>query len=223
MPCPQCHEVPTLLCREAGTVAILEHDGPEGHELFVLDESKVRYSIGKSADNDLVIDGDPAVSRLHGLLECVGAAWCVSDLKSTNGTLVNGEQLFPGTMWPLHDGDEILIGKTRLLIRDSRGRHDGTTDPVARTPPVTPGEKRVLIELCRPLLRGGKAFTEPASVREIAEALVVGIGAVKQHLDHLYDKFGILAEGGQSRRGRLANEAIQRGAVTLRDLRTQAN
>ena len=46
--------------------------------------------------------------------------------------------------------------------------------------------------------------------------------AVKQHLDRLYDKFGIQTEAGESRRVRLANEAIQCGAVTLKDLTTGA-
>jgi hypothetical protein len=41
---------------------------------------------------------------------------------------------------------------------------------------------------------------------------------VKQHLAHLYDKFGLL-ETGERRRVRLANEALLRGIVTLGDLR----
>ncbi len=52
----------------------------------------------------------------------------------------------------------------------------------------------------------------------MAEALFVTDSAVKQHLDRLYDKFGIQTEVGESRRVRLANEAIQSGAVTLKDL-----
>ena len=55
-------------------------------------------------------------------------------------------------------------------------------------------------------------------MRSIAEALFVTESAVKQHLDRLYDKFGILSDAGGSRRVLLANEAIQSGAVTLRDL-----
>lgn len=62
-------------------------------------------------------------------------------------------------------------------------------------------------------------FTEPASLREIAAALVVSEAAVEQHLLRLYAKFEI-TPGGGSRRGRLANEAVRRRAVTLADLRT---
>jgi FHA domain len=78
-------------------------------------------------------------------------------------------------------------------------------------------EREVLLVLCRTVL-GGAAFTEPASIREIAEALVVTEAAVKQHLAHLYDKFGIHG-GGERGRVQLANEALRRGAVTIAELR----
>ena len=54
--------------------------------------------------------------------------------------------------------------------------------------------------------------------QEIADALVISEAAVKQHLAHLYDKFGIHG-GGERRRVRLANEALRRGAVTIAGLR----
>jgi tetratricopeptide (TPR) repeat protein len=63
-------------------------------------------------------------------------------------------------------------------------------------------------------------FTPPASVHEIALALVVTDAAVKQHLGHLYEKFGI-GETGAKRRVALAREAIRRGAVSLQDLRVR--
>ena len=72
-------------------------------------------------------------------------------------------------------------------------------------------------QLCRPVL-SGQAFTPPSSVRTIADALYVTESAVKQHLDRLYDKFGIQVDAGGSRRVLLANEAIQSAAVSLKDL-----
>ena len=70
----------------------------------------------------------------------------------------------------------------------------GHPDP----PELTRRERDVLAALCRPALESD-VFTEPASVRQIAEALVVTEAAVKQHLMHLYDKFGI-RETGERRR-----------------------
>ena len=86
-------------------------------------------------------------------------------------------------------------------------------------PELTRRERDVLAALCRPLL-DDELFTPPASVHEIALALVVTDAAVKQHLGHLYDKFEI-AETGAKRRVALAREAIRRGAISLRDLRVR--
>jgi hypothetical protein len=87
-----------------------------------------------------------------------------------------------------------------------------------RPPELTRREREVVIELCRPSIADtGLAFTEPATVREIAERLFVSEAAVKQHLLRLYDKFEI-PDGVDQRRLRLANEALARGAVTRADL-----
>jgi tetratricopeptide (TPR) repeat protein len=83
-------------------------------------------------------------------------------------------------------------------------------------PELTRRERDVLAALCAPIA-AADVFAEPASVRDIADALVVTEAAVKQHLLHLYDKFGI-AEAGGRRRVRLAREAVRSGAVELGEL-----
>jgi hypothetical protein len=197
-------------------VATLERIGPGGHELVRLDETAGTLSLGKSSENDLVIDGDAAVSRVHAKLDRVGPAWCITDLGSTNGTTVNGVRLFETKA--LADRDEIIVGRTRLIVHDRGAGGDLTTEPVRRAPPVTKTEKIVLIELCRPVL-SGQTFNPPATARAIGAAMFIEEGGVRQHLGHLYDKFGIIAQPGESRRVLLANLAIQTGAVTMRDLR----
>lgn len=193
-------------------MAVIERWGPRGHALIELGEG--RLSVGKSSGADLLIN-DPAVSRFHAAIERVGAVWCIRDLGSTNGTLVNGRRILGERA--LRDGDEIVLGRTRLVYRDRATWQEPSTDRLAQAPPLTPRERDVLVELCRPVL-SGNAFTPPASVREIADALVVTEAAVKQHLGHLFDKFDIHEEGRESRRVRLANDALQSGAVTLADL-----
>jgi DNA-binding CsgD family transcriptional regulator len=174
-----------------------------------------RVTVGKAAENTIALDGDPTVSRLHAVLERFDAGWCVSDLGSSNGTYVNGERIWSPQR--LRHGDEVRIGRTRLLYRDSDDA--GVTRTIAEEgPPVlTAREREVLVVLCRPLL-DRDLFTEPATVKEIAGVLVVSEAAVKQHLANLYAKFG-LHEAVQHRRSRLANEALRRAAVTLADLR----
>ena len=78
----------------------------------------------------------------------------------------------------------------------------------------------MIVALCRPL-KDDEVFTSPASVHEIAGALVVTDAAVKQHLAHLYDKFEI-RETGAKRRLALAREAIRLGVISLDELRAAA-
>jgi hypothetical protein len=61
----------TTAWRDGVNVVTLERFGPAGHALVVLAGEHGHLSIGKSPDNDLVIDGDPAVSKVHALLERV--------------------------------------------------------------------------------------------------------------------------------------------------------
>jgi hypothetical protein len=81
---------------------------------------------------------------------------------------------------------------------------------------ITRRERDLLVALCRPAAGSG-VFIEPASVTETARELVVTEAAVKQHLSHLYDKFGIPADEPR-RRVALAREALRRHAVSLPEL-----
>jgi hypothetical protein len=174
-----------------------------------------RVTIGKDEQNDIVLDADPTVSRLHAVLEQFPAGWCVTDIGSSNGTFLNGERIW--AQQRLRHGDEVRVGRTRLLFRNSGDVGRTVTEAEAESPPLTAREHDVLAVLCGPLL-DRDLFTEPASIREIAAELVVSEAAVKQHLANLYAKFDV-AEGTTHRRSRLANEALRRGAVTLADLR----
>jgi pSer/pThr/pTyr-binding forkhead associated (FHA) protein len=171
-------------------------------------------SIGKGTENGIALGGDPTVSRLHAVLERFEAGWCVSDLGSSNGTYLNGERIWAAQR--LRNGDEVRVGRTRLVFCDADDFGRTATETDEGAPRLTPRERDVLVVLCRPLLARDQ-FTEPSSIKEIAAELVVSDAAVKQHLANLYEKFGVAAT--DHRRTRLANEAIRRGAVTLADLR----
>lgn len=173
-----------------------------------------RLTVGKDAANDIALTNDRTASRLHAAFERFGSGWCVIDLGSRNGTHVNGERILGPRS--LHPGDEIRIGATRVVFRDDGGRSRSTTVAAAAPPELTHREHQVLLALCRPVL-SGDLLTEPASVRTIAAELVLTEDAVKKHLRRLYEKFHI---DERPARGRLANEAIRRGAVVLGDLRS---
>lgn len=184
--------------------------GRGGRELRALDSE--RLTVGTLESNDVVVDAE-GVSRVHAVFEQFGDTWCVRDLGSRNGTFVNGGRIIGDQA--LHSGDEIVLGRLRLLFR---GPAQGTeTAAIAQPPPLTSRERDVLLALCRPLLTGD-AFTEPASIRAIAAELVVSEAAVKNHLSRLYVKFDVAAQD-ERKRVQLANAAVARGAVTLGDLR----
>jgi DNA-binding transcriptional ArsR family regulator len=197
--------------------AYLEVWTPTGRELVAL--AAGRLTVGADPANDLALPADPTLSRLHAVLERYGAGWCVRDLDSRNGTFVNGQRLWRER--PLRPGDELRVGVTRLVYRGEEPTGTKATQAAEPPPALTRREREVLVVLCGTVL-GGAAFTEPASIRQIAEALVVSEAAVKQHLGHLYDKFGVHEGGGERRRVRLANQALRRGAVTIADLRQAA-
>jgi predicted component of type VI protein secretion system len=187
--------------------------GPTGPALVPLTTDRP-MSIGRAPTNDVVIGGDGEVSRVHAVLQALAGGWCVRDLTSRNGTFVNGERIRGER--PVHDGDEVRVGRTRIMVRLPAGGAGvlatSTAEPV---PDLTRRERDVLHALFL-TVGSGEVFTEPASTRQMADALFVSEAAVKQHLANLYDKFAIL--DSDRRRLRLANEALRRGAVRLDDL-----
>jgi len=86
--------------------------GPFAGRIVALPNQMV--TVGRAPDNDVVV-GDPATSGRHGRIEVRAGAFWISDLGSTNGTLINGE---PVIEKQLSDGDLITIGQN--TIRFSR-------------------------------------------------------------------------------------------------------
>jgi len=82
--------------------------GPFAGRIVALPDQMVTF--GRAPDNDVVV-GDPATSGRHGRIEVRGGAFWISDLGSTNGTLVNGE---PVIERQLGHGDLIAIGKNTI-------------------------------------------------------------------------------------------------------------
>ena len=73
-----------------------------------------RLVIGRAPACDLVLD-DAKASRRHAAIEPVGDALTLVDLGSANGTFVEGVAMRIGRH-ELRDGDEFVIGSTRLRI-----------------------------------------------------------------------------------------------------------
>ncbi|HSI98191.1 MAG TPA: DUF3662 and FHA domain-containing protein [Gaiellaceae bacterium] len=74
--------------------------------------SRPRTTLGRSRQCDVHVT-DANVSRRHAEVRHEGSEYWVVDLGSTNGTLVNGEQVERAR---LRDGDRITIGATEIVF-----------------------------------------------------------------------------------------------------------
>jgi pSer/pThr/pTyr-binding forkhead associated (FHA) protein len=92
-------------------LVVLEGAKP-GH-VFTLSEP--RTSIGRRADNDLILESK-AVSKRHAVVGREDPCFFVEDQDSTNGVLVNGVRLKPEERRTLCHGDTIRLSDHVLLF-----------------------------------------------------------------------------------------------------------
>ena len=93
---------------------------PDGKTVPVPEDDPV--SIGRMPDCDIVIN-DTNVSRIHAEVRVVDGRATLLDLKSLNGTRLNGRGVPPDTFGlPLNDGDEVQIGNMTLRFTATRRR-----------------------------------------------------------------------------------------------------
>jgi hypothetical protein len=101
--------------------------GPPATLLLPVPESEP-FTIGRSRDScDLVLSGDPLVSSRHADLRVVDGRWLLTDLRSTNGTWVNGARLVHSAV--VGPGDRVRFGDQDFILINGTG--------LAPTPPGT--------------------------------------------------------------------------------------
>ena len=83
---------------------------------FLLDQGR-NITIGRRESNDIVIE-NLAVSGMHAKIDSIDKGYLLTDLKSKNGTFVNGQLI--ATHWLGH-GDTVSIGKHTLLFAYAEG------------------------------------------------------------------------------------------------------
>ena len=89
---------------------------------FLLDQRK-NITIGRRENNDIVIE-NLAVSGMHAKIDAVDKGYLLTDLKSKNGTFVNGQLV--ATHWLGH-GDTVSIGKHTLVFAYGEGEEREVT------------------------------------------------------------------------------------------------
>lgn len=80
--------------------------------LRVYDIEQTNTVMGRGEDADLILP-NISVSRHHAQISWDGQTAALSDLKSSNGTMVNGERVDSAT---LKSGDEIVLGKFTMVF-----------------------------------------------------------------------------------------------------------
>jgi ABC-type multidrug transport system ATPase subunit/pSer/pThr/pTyr-binding forkhead associated (FHA) protein len=100
-----------------GEIITLDFLSPagEGQQVIKFKENKT-MTIGRDASNEIVL-AVPAVSRFHAEVEKVGQRFRVRDLRSSNGTFVNGKSI-TGEIW-VQPGDAIQIGPCRFVVDEN--------------------------------------------------------------------------------------------------------
>lgn len=92
-----------------GTALLMVLRGPNRGARFLLDSALT--TTGRHPDSDIFLD-DVTVSRKHAVFEQADDVFAVRDVGSLNGTYVNRERIDSAK---LHSGDEVQIGKFRLV------------------------------------------------------------------------------------------------------------
>src|SRR5258705_2578902 len=86
-----------------------------------------RFSIGRTDENDLVLD-DSSLSRRHALIENYDGIYNLSDCGSSNGTLINGRTINSATV--LSDWDVLTFGGVGdILVRIKDDAQPSDKDP----------------------------------------------------------------------------------------------
>jgi pSer/pThr/pTyr-binding forkhead associated (FHA) protein len=111
--------------------------GPRVGTRFVLSESKQR--VGRDSRCEIHLD-DSETSRKHAEIELVDGAFLITDLKSSNGTLVNGHVI---ESKKLRDGDRVQIGKYVFVFRLHEAQpHSSDEDYLKRSVSIVSDESQ---------------------------------------------------------------------------------
>jgi hypothetical protein len=200
-----------------GSPFVVYRDEGGAQAIVSLDELD-RLTIGRRPGNEIALEWDSEVSRVHAALERVGADWVVvDDGLSRNGTWINGERVTGRRR--LRDGDVIAVGATALAFvapGEAGSQPTATAGGPHAGGALTPAQRRVLVALCRPFR--DDRFAVPATNRQIADELVISVDAVKGTLRALFSAFGLDALPQNRKRAVLAQTVMRSGVVARRDL-----
>lgn len=202
-----------------GRPFLVLRDGDDEQRILVIEEGTAELWVGRGEAAGLRIDWDEEVSALHAQIEVVaGECTLRDDGLSRNGSFVGSERVHGRKH--LRDGDTLRFGRTTVLFRrpgESAPEATVIATEVPAAAAISPGQRRILLALCRPFKDGG-AFATPPTNQAIAEELHLSVDAVKTHMRALFEKLGLEDLPQNRKRVALVERALQSGVVAPRDL-----
>ena len=222
-PGPHAFTAPELKAQieaeRAGEPFLVYRDQGGEQRLVGLGTGAAELWVGRSPSADVRLSWDEEVSALHAQLEIVGReCTLVDDGLSRNGSYVNGDRV--SGRHRLRDGDMLRFGRTAVLYR-APGASEAKSTVIAAdaltAADVSPAQRRVLVELCRPF-KEGAPFAAPPTNQQVAAALHLSVDAVKTHMRALFEKFEVQELPQNQKRLAVVQRALQTGLITDRDL-----
>lgn len=140
--------------------------------------------MGRDVACDVQLPGDATVSRVHAVIEVVGAQRWIADAGSRNGTRVNGRLVSERTA--LRAGDRILVGSFVLVV----GAEDESFVETAAADEADATRARLETGLSAREVEVLRLVCAGCSDQQIADELVVSIKTVHSHLDRIRTKSG---------------------------------
>ncbi|HEX8991103.1 MAG TPA: FHA domain-containing protein [Anaerolineales bacterium] len=144
-------------------IVTLDYLSPEkqlGGQRIRFSENKI-MRIGRNPDNDIVLPA-PTVSQYHAEVEKIGQRYRLHDLRSSNGTFLNGKSV-SGETW-VHPGDAIQIGPYRFAVDQ---------DELAQSDQSEGGVRVEMLGLNKRVSRGLNILQDISLVFEPKEFIVV--------------------------------------------------
>jgi pSer/pThr/pTyr-binding forkhead associated (FHA) protein len=202
-----------------GRPFLVLRDGGGEQRILAIEEGATELWVGRGEAAGLRLDWDEEVSALHAQIEVVGGeCTLLDDGLSRNGSFVNTERVHGRRR--LRDGDTLRFGQTTVVFRrpgESAPEATALANEVPTAATISPGQRRVLLALCRPF-KDGSNYATPPTNQAIGEELHLSVDAVKTHMRALFEKLELEDLPQNRKRLALVEKALRSGVVAPRDL-----
>ena len=98
--------------------------GPHLGQIFFL--NKPSFTIGRGAENDIILMNDPLISRTHAQIDVVDRDLEIKNLSSKNAILIDGESV---QQWKIVSNSNFRLGDSELLVEYDFGKSVAVVSP----------------------------------------------------------------------------------------------